>query len=141
MVVPEDLEVELGRGLSEEERRRVEVLVEDALTLIRARIPKLDEKMDDDSSFAGLVGLVVKSAVARVLRNPLGYRQESEDGYSYSLDTRAASGFLTILDSEWKLLLRRSQAFTISPRQSVVASPTPDYWDREGTPGWWGWFV
>lgn len=42
--------------------------------------------------------------VARVFRNPDGFKQEDEADYSYRVDTAVASGLLSVSDDEWGLL-------------------------------------
>ena len=74
--------------------------------------------------------MVESNAVLRVLRNPEGYRQETEGNYGYSLSAAVASGHLFIMDSEWDDLGYRTGAWTITP---VVRTRRcrPDPW----TPG------
>lgn len=112
----ESLAAELGRDLEGLELERAVLLLDDAEALLLRRIPDLLTKAAADEHYARLVRRVERSAAARVLRNPDGYRQENEGGYGYQLDTRAASGFLLILDSEWdELLPERGGAWTVNP--------------------------
>lgn len=98
-----DVESRLGREISDlAEVELVETLLEDAERLISRRAPS--GTLDPASLDPLAVKQVAASAVARVLRNPDGYRSESAGGVSYTLDTRAAAGFLTILADEWALL-------------------------------------
>lgn len=102
--------------LSAEEVEQTNVLLEAALLRLARRIPNLVERAADDADFCDLVVEVQASSVARVLRNPDGFRSESAGQVSYTLDTRVASGFLMITDEEWELLgVSNSSAFTIAP--------------------------
>lgn len=144
----EDVAARLGRETSSEENELAATLLGDAELMLRARIPDLLERAAKDSGFADLVVMVEANMVVRVLRNPDGYRQESEGGYSYTVDTRAAAGFLTVLDDEWKLLGYRDGAFTITPHLGGDRWPwwtqPPWAFQYDATPGephtplgWW----
>lgn len=102
ITTPSDVGARLGRDITSDELDLVETLIEDAERLVARRTTGgvIDPQVIDPL----LVKQVVASAVARVLRNPDGYRSESAGGVSYTLDTRAAAGFLTILADEWTLL-------------------------------------
>jgi len=52
----------------------------------------LDQIVLADGNRAALARDVLENAVVRVLRNPEGYKSESEDGYSYTLSALDASG-------------------------------------------------
>ncbi|MGY0063371.1 Gp19/Gp15/Gp42 family protein [Streptomyces sp. LZ34] len=82
---------------------------------MRARIPDLDERVAASEHYRALVVSVEAGAVVRVLRNPGGYRSETDENYAYTIDTRAAAGFLTILDEEWSLLGAARGASTAVP--------------------------
>ncbi|WP_082468830.1 Gp19/Gp15/Gp42 family protein [Sciscionella sediminilitoris] len=144
----EDVAARLGRETSSDENELAATLLGDAELMLRARIPDLLERAAKDPAFADLVVMVEANMVVRVLRNPDGYRQESEGGYSYTVDTRAAAGFLTVLDDEWKLLGYRDGAFTITPHLDGDRWPwwTKPPWafqydatpgEPHTPPGWW----
>lgn len=100
MTSPAHVAARLGRALTPDEEDLVTTLLADAERTIASRAP--------GRSLAALdledVQRVAATAVVRVLRNPDGYRSEAAGGVSYTIDTRAAAGFLTILDEEWALL-------------------------------------
>lgn len=102
---PADVETSLMRGLTEIESQYVDELLERAERLLRARIPDLDKRAEDEE-FALLVADIEAEAVARVLRAPDNgiMRQEGEGNYSYSLNLQVASGLLDILDGDWAKL-------------------------------------
>jgi hypothetical protein len=51
--------------------------LDDAETVIRIRIPDLDDRVTSDRLAADVVRLVVVAVVVRMLRNPGGYRSET----------------------------------------------------------------
>lgn len=110
-----DVAARLGRELTEAEKERVGALLDDAETILRTRIPDLDEQVSTGRIPADVVRLVLVSMVLRVVRNPGGYRSESAGDYSYTVDSRAASGFLTVLPDEWAWLGIGRGAFTVTP--------------------------
>lgn len=99
---PNDVGSRIGRTLTTEELPLVTTLIGDAENMIRVRLP--GRVMDDTTVDMDLVPQVVANAVVRVLRNPDGYRSENAGGVGYTVDTRVAAGFLTILSDEWSLL-------------------------------------
>jgi hypothetical protein len=128
-----DVEHRMGRPLADPERELSAALLGDAETLLRARIPDLDQRAQRDD-YRRLVVMVEAAAVVRVLRNPGGYRSETAGDYSYTVDTRAAAGYLTVLDDEWRLLGVSPGAFTITP--AVDQSWRPSWC---GTDCWCPW--
>lgn len=111
----DDVQARLGRPLTDEEKALAATLLDDVEARIRARIPDLDERVAADENYEALVVQVEANAVLRVLRNPEGYRQETEGNYSYSLSAAVASGHLFVMDSEWGLLGSGRGAWTITP--------------------------
>lgn len=111
----DDVADRLGRPLTDDERDLAAVLLDDAENLIRARIPDLEERVAAGRIRRELVVMIEANAVVRVLRNPGGYRSETAGDYSYTIDTRAAAGYLDIPDTDWRLLGVRPGAFTITP--------------------------
>lgn len=131
----EDVQARLNRPLTDEEEQIAETLLEDVEAIIRSRVPDLEERAEDENYLA-LVVMVEANAVLRVLRNPDGYRQETEGNYSYSLSAAVASGHLFVMGSEWELLGATRGAFTITPHLgSRVASPL-NWWELHQPGGW-----
>lgn len=129
---PAHVEARIGRPLSDAERDLAVVLLEDAENLIRARVPNLDARITDGHTRRELVVMIEANAVVRVLRNPGGFRSETAGDYSYTIDTRAAAGYLDIPDTDWRLLGITAGAFTIRPaypppRRTHHACP-PECW-------------
>ncbi|MGD9989072.1 Gp19/Gp15/Gp42 family protein [Pseudonocardia sp.] len=114
-----DVATALRRELTAEESRFVRGQLEAAEARLLTRLPNLRIRTDSDPSYATLVRNIEAEAVARVLRNSEGFRQESIGPWSATLDTRVAAGFLTILDEEWQLLGAGGGAFTIAPFAEV----------------------
>lgn len=127
----EDVAARLGRPLSDQEHDLAAVLLADVESLIRARIPDLDDRITDGRIRRELVVMIEANAVVRVLRNPGGYRSETAGDYSYTIDDRAAAGYLTIPDTDWTLLGAGGGAFTIRP-----AFPRPRPLPPSSRP-WW----
>lgn len=123
-----DVAARLGRPLTDDERDLAAVLLDDAENLIRARIPDLDKRIADGRIRRELVVMIEANAVVRVLRNPGGYRSETAGDYSYTIDTRAAAGYLDIPDTDWRLIGVRPGAFTITPAFPRPCPPCPSRW-------------
>jgi hypothetical protein len=111
----DDVAARLGRPLADTERGQVQALLDDAETIIRARVPDLDDRVDAGRLAPAVVRLVLVAVVLRVVRNPGGYRSETAGDYSYTMDGRAASGALQVMPDEWRLLGVGDGAFTIAP--------------------------
>jgi len=126
----EDVQKWLNRPLTAEERDWAKTLLGGAEVMIRSRIPDLVEKAAVDEHWREALVMVEANAALRVLRNPEGYRQETEGNYGYSLSAAVASGHLFIMNSEWDVLGYRSGAWTIAPVVRT-ACRRPDPW----TPG------
>lgn len=117
-----DVEARLGRTVEETQEQLLALtLLGDAEVRLVMRLPSLLAQAADDDALLARVIAVESAAVVRVLRNPEGFRSEATGPFSYSLDTRAASGFLTILDEEWRQL-GLSGAFTIDPTPDLPST-------------------
>lgn len=127
-----NVQARFTRPLTLEEEQMAQTLLDDVEARLRARIPDLDERVDADANYLALVVQVEANAVLRVLRNPEGYRQETEGNYSYSLSAAVASGHLFVMDSEWDLLGARRGAFTITPYLETSPTPPVNWWELEG---------
>lgn len=126
----DDVARRLGRELTEPETALAYVLAGDAERILASRTS--DHTLD--ALDPALVAQVAASAVVRVLRNPDGFRSESAGGVSYTIDTRAAAGFLTILADEWALLgliapSSNGGAFSFGPSLGPARpGPVPTSW-------------
>jgi hypothetical protein len=124
----DDVEARYGQPLVGPERVQAPIWLNSIERRLRRRIKNFDDMVSlDPDGYREDVIDVECQAVIRILKNPEGYRSESEGTYSYSLDSRVASGFMLILDSEWEMLDFNRGAFTINP--------TPPGWRR----GWYSW--
>ncbi|MHB6907114.1 Gp19/Gp15/Gp42 family protein [Streptomyces sp. DB-54] len=101
-----------GTELSDEQIR---ALIAQAGTYLYGRVRDLDRRIGSGQVTQATVDFVEASMVARVARNPEGYRAEGDGDYSYQLDSRAASGFLTLLPDELAMLGINRGAFTVAP--------------------------
>jgi hypothetical protein len=108
-----DVEVSLGRPLSDDEETQAEGLLDRIETRIRRRISDLSDQLADDSDLLGVVIEVEADAVARKLSNPSGYIQEQDGDYMYTRDRSRATGALDLTDEEWARLGISKGAFTI----------------------------
>lgn len=72
--------------------------------LLHGKAPGLDARVASDVLDRGLVKDVIVEMVLRVLRNPSGFRSESDGDYSYSRDTQVASGRLVVTDDDLETL-------------------------------------
>lgn len=97
----------------------IETRLGDAELLIKSRIPDLDDKVTAGTPSEAVVVMVEAEMILRVIRNPEGYVQETDGGYSYMLNQRIASGGLEVLAQEWRLLGRSGGAFTIRPMLDI----------------------
>lgn len=119
---PADVAVLLGRALDAQETALAETLLATVLRRIQVRIPDLAERIADGKINPDAVIAVQAAAVARVLKNPDGYRSEGAGEFSYTIDTRAAAGFLTILDDEWAELGVSRTAFATPVTDGYAAA-------------------
>lgn len=110
----DDVQVSLGRPLTEDEQTQANGLLDRIETRIRRRISDLSDQLDDDDDLLAVVMEVESDAVARVLRNPSGYIQEQDGDYMYTRDRTMATGALDLTDDEWARLGISKGAFTIA---------------------------
>jgi Phage protein Gp19/Gp15/Gp42 len=66
--------------------------------------PGLDARVEAGLIDRDLVKDVIVEMVLRVLRNPSGFRSETDGDYSYSRDTQVASGRLVVNEDELESL-------------------------------------
>ena len=142
LATAQDVETSLMRSLHESEAQYVEKLLNRAENLIKVRIPKLTDLCKESESFTDLVSQVEAEAVARVLRaeNSGIYTSESEDGYSYRLNLKVASGLLDVLPEEWARLLGTGGFRSVAPQSDGYArarlrGQRPDLNFQFGWPG------
>ena len=114
-----DVEARLGRSLDESEVQRATTLLSDVEVIIRRRVADLTT-LDQDA-----LVMVEATAVARVLRNPDGIREQNAEGFGYTLDPTVAGGRLRLLAEEWADLGlgRRYAAVPMKFREGTNAPP------------------
>lgn len=127
--VVKDVQDRANWPLTDAEKTLAGVLLDDAEGKIRTRVPDLNARVAASEDYKKLVIRIEADAVLRVLRNPDGYREESDGDYSYGRIAAVAAGYLLILDDEWRDLGVGSGAFTIAP---VVRRPR---WGLRARPG------
>lgn len=111
----EDVRVRLGRPLEAGEIEIVTTRLEDVENIIRNRIPDLDDAVASGEVNEDTLVMVEADAVLRLIKNPEGYRSETDGNYSYQIDERVASGALDILPKEWALLGVKAGASVLRP--------------------------
>ena len=72
--------------------------------MIRRRIPDLDTKVLQSTTFRDDLVDIESDAVLRLVRNPEGYLSETDGAYTYQLSSDLSQGKLVILDEEWETL-------------------------------------
>lgn len=138
-----DVQVSLGRPLTDEEVTQADGLLDRIEARIRARITDLDTRIVDEDNLVQLLIEIEADAVSRKLRNPTGLLQEQDGDYAYTRDRNVASGELNLTDEEWARLGVTKGAFTIAPSlgREIGVEPAgypPSYpWTYE--PGWSPW--
>jgi len=119
---PDDVKKRLGRALTTSEVEQVNEWVLDLEADIRARVPDVDQLIDDPDTgeaYARTVRRVIAETIVAKLKNPKGLRQStvSIDDYSRTetVDVANSSGRLTITDEDWALLIpaQEGDGFTI----------------------------
>lgn len=133
LVTADDVQVRLGRALTDSETVQVEAWVEDLDAIVQARIPDLADRLASGVLPPGLVRTVYAQAIRRVLLNPEGLRQSSEtiDDYTTSrtYDAAVSGSALYLTDDEWAILspAAASSAYTIRPH-GASDRRGPDLW-------------
>lgn len=95
------------RGLSQQELTVGTVLLGDAWSILKTRITGLEAREAALPTNAALHALLVQvqcAMVLRVLNNPDGKLSETQDDYSYRLDSSVSTGSLYVSDAEIALL-------------------------------------
>lgn len=127
----------LGRAFNDaDEEAFAAALLEDLEDDIKTRIPDLDAQVTavpPTIPEARLVKIEAR-AVVRVLKNPDGYKQESDGDYAYTLGSALASGELALTADEWRQLGVYTRAFTIDTAPATAHVP---WEDSEARYGWW----
>lgn len=126
----EDVSARLGRDLSPDEAVQVSTLLGDAELLIKTRIPDLLARVAAGTIDSAVVIMIEANMVARVVRNPDGYVQETDGNYSYQVSTAVASGRLSVLDDEWSWLGITRGVFLLVPKVNIP-------WRDQTEPRWW----
>lgn len=128
----DDVRTVLLRDLTDVELDLAERLVVVAASILRRRIPDLDERISTDLDFGDLVSYVEAKAVARVLRNPEGVTYETIGPFAQQRPASSASeDGVSFTKAELSMLGIGSGAFTITPymeRPTLGVSEVPPPW-------------
>ena len=99
-----DVQTAMLRTLDSDETTLADALLIRASWLVRQERPGLDTLVTAGALDADVVTGVVAEMVARVLRNPDGWRQKATGPFSGTYDVNVASGYLTITDIDRAML-------------------------------------
>ncbi|MFG2183078.1 hypothetical protein ACGFLS_30765 [Streptomyces abikoensis] len=140
LVTLADFEARLPEAMTAEERRRCELLLQDASDLVREEVAPV--AMPEPPPFT--VRQLVMDLAARVLNNPRGITTENIGDYSYSLARSAING-MALMPSEREALYRclglsyaASVPMRSGPTGETVRRATPTGW-ADGERITWGW--
>lgn len=97
----EDVQARFHREIDPEDRPLIETRLQDAETKIRRKIPDLDLRFFDDPLLEDTVVQICCDAVIRLIKNPDGFVQETDGGYTYMRQHQLEEGRLTITREEW----------------------------------------
>lgn len=109
----EDVQSRFHRDIDPEDRRLIETRLGDAERKIRRKIPDLDFRIGEEPDLQETVVQVCCDAVIRLIRNPEGFVQETDGGYTYMRQQGLVEGKLTITSEEWSDLGIRKKVSVI----------------------------
>lgn len=142
LVSTDDVQVRLGRALTDSEAAQVAAWLDDLDAQAESRVPGFHGLVAAGSISAGVVRGVFAQAIRRVLLNPEGLRQRSRtiDDYTEAdtYDSSVSGSFLYLTDDEWVQIAPASSsgAFSIRPA-GATDYPHPE-WTSTTT---WRWPV
>lgn len=140
LVTVDDIQVRLGRALTDSEAGQVQAWIDDLDAQAEARVPDFGALIAAGSISAGVVRGVFAQAIRRVLLNPEGLRQRSRtiDDYTEAetYDSAVSGSFLYLTDDEWAQIAPASSsgAFSIRP-VGAADHPSPE-WTSTTTRRW-----
>lgn len=126
-----DLSARSFRTLTTQELSVGGTLLGDAWAMVLTARPSVGARIDAapaDPVFVPVVKQILCAMVLRVLNNPDGKLEESQDDYRYRLDSAVSTGALYISDAE---LARLSDGDSVSDGAWTIRSR------RSTVPGWW----
>ena len=140
----DDVQVSLGRPLTDDEVTQADALLERVERRIYAQISDLDDRLAAEVNLTDLLVEIEADAVARKIDNPRGVLQEQDGDYMYTLDRSVhKSGGLALTDDEWSRLGISKGAFTIAPylgrTPGVEPANYPPVYPWTSEPGWSTW--
>lgn len=124
------------RSLTPGEATQAQALLDFAWAVVVASVASVEDRLDDETLSRDLVVGVVVTAVLRVLKNPEGYRSETntegDSTWSFTREDGNASGRLFFEPGELALLEVNTEpvgAFTITPYGAPAGGSTePQLW-------------
>jgi hypothetical protein len=135
-----DYEARLAESLTADERKRAELLLQDASDLVREEVGPVE--IPDPAPF--VVRQLVMDLAGRVFSNPKGITTENIGDYSYSLARSAING-MALMPAEREALYRclgipfmASAPMSSGMSGETVRRFTPTGWaDGEDVTWWW----
>lgn len=97
---PEEVEVLLGREMTEREKAAAAKLLQRAWQILLREVPSLESRLPDNDRLAGEAADTLVDAVTRVVRNPEGWRQVGLDDFQGTRDTVLSAGVLQFTEDE-----------------------------------------
>ncbi|MCU1675340.1 MAG: putative 14 [Frankiales bacterium] len=118
----------LWRPLSDAEQAKTTKLLTQASAIMRSAAPTLDARIASGTLSADVAEMVAVRMVLRFLRNPEGFKTESDGDYSYTRDDTATSGELELTASDRRALgLGGGKVGTIHVRPAEPVGPWDPY--------------
>ena len=97
---PDEVEILLGREMSERERQSAGKLLQRAWQILLREVPSLEGRLPGDVRLEQEAADTLVDAVTRVVRNPEGWRQVGMDDFQGMRDTVLSAGLLQFTDDE-----------------------------------------
>jgi len=91
-------------ALARDTEDRVVELALDAVAMVRDAVPTVEARLTAGQLTRRTFCRVISDMVLRVVRNPQGFKSESDSSYSYTSGATVASGDLWIPDKDLALL-------------------------------------
>lgn len=96
----EEVEILLGREMSEREKQSANKLLQRAWLILLREVPSLESRLVGDARLEAEAADTLVDAVTRVVRNPEGWRQVGIDDFQGMRDTVLSAGLLQFTPEE-----------------------------------------
>jgi hypothetical protein len=126
-VATTELENRYEGDLAEFRAQYITTKLADAVALIQQHYPEVEARLGDGRLLTQNYNRVVCDVVLRVIRNPGGFTNEGDGGYSYGRRVVVASGDIWLTDGDVDLLFGRVQVADMGTASVGVHVPP---WSR-----------